>query len=55
MAGDLAPGYRLVTEVAGDGEFKRYLQGILNEYHELAYPLMEVPHRGAPRRLSGEL
>jgi len=35
-------GYHFV-ESEGDGEFKRYLQGILNEHHETAYPLMEVP------------
>jgi GNAT superfamily N-acetyltransferase len=32
------------TVQAADGdEFKRYLQGILNEHHETAYPLMDVP------------
>lgn len=34
--------YRFV-ECEGDDEFKRDLQGILNEHHETAYPLMEVP------------
>lgn len=31
------------VQIAEDDEFKHYLQGILNEHHETAYPLMEVP------------
>jgi len=37
------PGYRFAVEVDEGNEFKRYLQGILNEHHETAYPLMEIP------------
>jgi GNAT superfamily N-acetyltransferase len=37
------PDYKFAVEVEGDDGFKRYLQGILNEHHETAYPLMEVP------------
>jgi GNAT superfamily N-acetyltransferase len=36
-------GYDFAVQPADDGEFKRYLQGILNEHHQTAYPLMEVP------------
>jgi GNAT superfamily N-acetyltransferase len=35
--------YRLTTDSEGAGDFKRYLQGILNAYHETAHPAMEVP------------
>ena len=38
------PSYCFALEREDDDEFKRYLQGILNEYHETAYPAMEVPH-----------
>ena len=38
-----APDYTLSVEIDDGDEFKRYLQGILNAYHETAYPLMEVP------------
>jgi GNAT superfamily N-acetyltransferase len=31
------------VQIAEDDEFKHYLQGILNEHHKTAYPLMEVP------------
>jgi GNAT superfamily N-acetyltransferase len=31
-------------EKPDDDTFKRFLQGILNAYHETAYPAMEVPH-----------
>jgi GNAT superfamily N-acetyltransferase len=37
------PGYTLSVEADEGDEFKRYLQGILNEYQETAYPLMEIP------------
>ena len=37
------PGYRFAVEADEGDEFKRYLQGILNEHHETAYPLMEIP------------
>jgi GNAT superfamily N-acetyltransferase len=37
------PGYNFAVEVEGGDEFKRHLQGILNEHHEMAYPAMEVP------------
>ncbi|MBN1136220.1 MAG: GNAT family N-acetyltransferase [Anaerolineae bacterium] len=43
MTTAIAPVYRFDVEVEGDDEFKRYLQRILNEHHETAYPLMEVP------------
>jgi GNAT superfamily N-acetyltransferase len=38
-----AAGYRLTVVREGADEFKRYLQGILNEYHRTAYPAMDVP------------
>jgi hypothetical protein len=34
---------RFTVQTADGDEIKRYLQGILNEHHETAYPLMEVP------------
>ena len=37
------PGYTLSVEIDDGDEFKHYLQGILNAYHETAYPLMEIP------------
>jgi GNAT superfamily N-acetyltransferase len=36
-------GYDFTVQIADDDEFKHYLQGILNEHHETAYPLMDVP------------
>lgn len=38
-----AAGYRLAMVHEGADEFKGYLQGILNEHHQTAYPAMEVP------------
>ena len=38
-----APGYTLSVEVDDGDELKHYLQGVLNRYHEVAYPLMEIP------------
>ena len=35
--------YAFDLQVAEDDGFKQYLQGILNDYHEKVYPLMEVP------------
>jgi GNAT superfamily N-acetyltransferase len=36
-------GYDFTVQIADDDEFKHYLQEILNEHHETAYPLMDVP------------
>ncbi|MBN2390571.1 MAG: hypothetical protein JXR84_07605, partial [Anaerolineae bacterium] len=38
-----AQTYDFTCEKPDDDTFKRFLQGILNEYHETAYPAMEVP------------
>lgn len=35
--------YEFVLQEESNDEFKRYLQGILNRYHETAYPQMRVP------------
>ncbi|MGC9393861.1 MAG: hypothetical protein ACP5J4_03310 [Anaerolineae bacterium] len=35
--------YNFAWEKPDGDTFKRFLQGILNEYHETAYPAMEVP------------
>jgi hypothetical protein len=35
--------YPFVTQQETGDEFKPYLQGILNQYHEHAYPRMSVP------------
>ncbi len=35
--------YNFGVQLADGDEFKHYLQKILNEYHEMAYPLMDVP------------
>lgn len=39
----VASGYTFAMEVEEGDAFKRYLQGLLNAYHETAYPLMTVP------------
>ena len=39
----VGPSYTFAVEVDEGDEFKHYLQRILNEHHETAYPLMEVP------------
>lgn len=38
------PDCSFALESGGDDAFKRYLQEILNEHHESAYPAMEVPN-----------
>ncbi|MCD4686260.1 MAG: hypothetical protein K8S97_10025 [Anaerolineae bacterium] len=43
MTGVLDGDYNFVMAGEEGDEFKRFLQGILNEYHTTAYPLMEVP------------
>jgi GNAT superfamily N-acetyltransferase len=43
MAAALNYSYTFTMEIDEGDEFKHYLQRILNEYHETAYPLMEVP------------
>jgi GNAT superfamily N-acetyltransferase len=43
MTTAIEPDYNFTVEIEGDDEFKRYLQEILNEHHETAYPSMEVP------------
>jgi GNAT superfamily N-acetyltransferase len=35
--------YEFIVQQESGDEFKRYLQGILNQYHEVAYPMMRVP------------
>jgi GNAT superfamily N-acetyltransferase len=35
--------YQFIRRQENGDEFKRYLQGILNQYHETAYPQMRVP------------
>jgi hypothetical protein len=43
MAAYAHPSYTFLMETDEGDEFKHYLQRILNEYHETAYPQMEVP------------
>lgn len=38
-----AARFKCVVVQERSDAFKRYLQGILNEYHEVAYPSMRVP------------
>ena len=38
-----ADRYTCVVVQESSDDFKRYLQGILNAYHEVAYPAMRVP------------
>jgi GNAT superfamily N-acetyltransferase len=43
MTAGTASDYRLTIDGEGADEFNRYLQGILNAYHETAHPDIEVP------------
>ncbi|MFN2109304.1 MAG: GNAT family N-acetyltransferase, partial [Anaerolineae bacterium] len=38
-----AKNYNFNWQTPADDTFKRFLQGILNAYHETAYPAMKVP------------
>ncbi|MFN2282790.1 MAG: GNAT family N-acetyltransferase [Anaerolineae bacterium] len=38
-----AQNYNFNWQTPADDTFKRFLQGILNAYHETAYPAMKVP------------
>ncbi len=43
MTPGLKQDHNFTVQIADDDEFKHYLQGILNEHHKTAYPLMDVP------------